>query len=116
MSDAYGCRARGGYPGPNLPGVPKSEAPGRSPAGPRGVPKSEIADASQFRSPGHDRLHAAFSMFESSARVVWNEPSGAPGVPKSDVFQRLDRGGVPKSEPPTIFRSQLYLEESYIND
>jgi hypothetical protein len=84
--------------------------------GAKGVPKSEIADASQFRRPGHYRCMQLFQCSRARHESFGTSLRGAPGVPKSDVFQRLDRGGVPKSEPPTIFRSQLYSEESYIND
>ena len=122
------CRARGNVRCVWLQGaggVPTDrtcrgyQSPRRQGGPPRGqgrYPKSEIADASQFRRPGHDRCMQLFQCSRARHELFGTSLRGAPGVPKSDVFQRLDRGGVPKSEPPTIFRSQLYSEESYIND
>jgi hypothetical protein len=103
-----------GYLRTELAGGTKSELPGRSPAGPREYLSPKLPMLVGLVGPDTTAACSFFNVQELGTTGL-ERAFGAPGVPKSDTFQRLDRGGVPKSEPPTIFRSQLYLEESYVN-
>jgi hypothetical protein len=76
----------------------------------KGVPKSECAAAVGLLSPKTTSA-CSFSMFESSARVVWKEPPGTGGTKVRHVSGAPATEGVPKSESPTTLPPQPKSEE-----